>query len=246
MNKVEKIIEYYVLTNKLKDVVRTGWKYWNIKRDRLESVAEHIYGTCMLATAIWSETLPAVNLAEVLMTLAVHETEEVIIGDLTPHDPGYADKKEKGEQAIEEIFKDLMCKEYFTTLIKNFDEKSTPEAIFAYKCDKLECDLQVKLYEEEGCAKFDNAMEKIKKDPKIAKLHERGLKKVSSFFFHSDKTLISKYAEDEEDMFLQILKYLEKNNIKQFDRYPLKKSADKKVGTKTPLEIAQSKKIEKK
>ena len=31
----EKVIKYYVLCNKLKDVIRTGWKNWNIKRERI-------------------------------------------------------------------------------------------------------------------------------------------------------------------------------------------------------------------
>ena len=34
---------------------RTGWKTWNVKRDRLESVAEHVYGVQMLAIAMKSE-----------------------------------------------------------------------------------------------------------------------------------------------------------------------------------------------
>ena len=44
MSKAKNVIRYYVLCNKLKDVIRTGWKDWNVKRDRVESVAEHIYG----------------------------------------------------------------------------------------------------------------------------------------------------------------------------------------------------------
>ena len=32
-----------------------------------------------------------------------------------------------------------------------FDEQKTKESIFAYQCDKLECDLQCKLYDEENC-----------------------------------------------------------------------------------------------
>ena len=91
----KKIMQYYMLTYKLKDLVRSGWKFWHVKKERLESVAEHIYGTCMLAIGIWSETLPQVNLAEVLMTLAIHETEEIIIGDLTPFDEGYSSKQIK-------------------------------------------------------------------------------------------------------------------------------------------------------
>jgi len=35
-NKEERVLNYYVLCNKLKDVIRTGWKTWNVKRDRLE------------------------------------------------------------------------------------------------------------------------------------------------------------------------------------------------------------------
>lgn len=43
MEKEKRVIDYYVLCNKLKDVVRTGWKYWNVQRERVESVAEHIF-----------------------------------------------------------------------------------------------------------------------------------------------------------------------------------------------------------
>ena len=49
MERTENVIKYYVLCNKLKDVIRTGWKDWKVKRDRIESVAEHIFGVQMLA-----------------------------------------------------------------------------------------------------------------------------------------------------------------------------------------------------
>ena len=52
--KEENVIKYYVLCTKLKDLIRKGWQDWNIQRDRVESVAEHIYGTQMLAIAMYS------------------------------------------------------------------------------------------------------------------------------------------------------------------------------------------------
>ena len=212
--KIKNVLNYYLLTSKLKDTIRSGWKMWNVKKDRLESVAEHVYGTCMLATAIWSETLPPINLAEVLMTLAIHETEEIVIGDLTPFDKGYNDKKIKGEQAIKEVFKDLIAKEVFETLIKNFDEQSTPEAIFAYKCDKLECDLQAKIYDEAGVIKLENASEKVQKDERIKKLQARGVKKASTFFLYFDRPNLQKFVkDDEQDIFIEISKYIEKNRL---------------------------------
>lgn len=55
MEKAKNVVRYYVLCNKLKDVIRTGWKDWNVKRERVESVAEHVFGTQSLAIAMCSE-----------------------------------------------------------------------------------------------------------------------------------------------------------------------------------------------
>jgi len=46
---IEVAIRYYKLYTKLKDTIRTGPIVWNAKRNRIESVAEHIYGVQMLA-----------------------------------------------------------------------------------------------------------------------------------------------------------------------------------------------------
>ena len=40
---------------KLIKKIRTGWKDWNVKRERIESVAEHVYGVQMLAIAMKHE-----------------------------------------------------------------------------------------------------------------------------------------------------------------------------------------------
>ena len=217
MEKVEKILQFYVLTNKLKDTIRTSWKYWNVKKSRLESVAEHVYGTCMLAIAVWSETLPPVNIADVLMTLAIHETEEIIIGDLTPFDKEYKDKKALGKEAVKKVFNNLIAKEVYLTLIKNFEDQSTPEALFAYKIDKLECDLQAKLYDEKGFMKFENVDAKVKNDERIKKLGARGVKNPSTFFLYLDRPNLQKgLKEKEEDIFVEISKYVEKNKISGF------------------------------
>lgn len=36
-------IKYYTMCTKLKDTIRTGPKIWNANRERIESVAEHIW-----------------------------------------------------------------------------------------------------------------------------------------------------------------------------------------------------------
>ena len=42
--KAQRAIEYYMLYNKLKETIRTGWLSWNVKRSRIESIAEHCFG----------------------------------------------------------------------------------------------------------------------------------------------------------------------------------------------------------
>ena len=37
MSKEENVINYYVLCNKLKNVIRTGWKDWNVQKERNDS-----------------------------------------------------------------------------------------------------------------------------------------------------------------------------------------------------------------
>lgn len=156
MSKESNVIRYYVFCNKLKNIVRTGWKDWQVKRERLESVAEHIYGVQMLAIAMKSEYEYDIDLEKVLFMLAVHELEEILIGDLTLFDISKEEKEKMGHEAVEKVLEGLMEKEKIQSLIIEFDERKTKEADFAYHCDKLECDLQAKIYDEEGCVDLNN------------------------------------------------------------------------------------------
>ena len=71
MSKEENVVSYYVICNKLKNVIRTGWKTWNVKRERLESVAENIFGVQMLTIAMKSEYQCDVDIMKVLFMQAI-------------------------------------------------------------------------------------------------------------------------------------------------------------------------------
>ena len=148
-DKIKNTIDFYVVCNKLKDTIRSGHKIWNIKRERVESVAEHIYGTQMLAIGIYYQFNYDLYLKKILYMLAIHELEEIIIGDLTYFQISSEEKKIEGKKACEEILKNIIGKEEILSLIDEFNEKETKEARFAYHCDKLECDIQVRLYDKE-------------------------------------------------------------------------------------------------
>ena len=156
MKKVKNVIDYFVLCNKLKNVIRTGWNDWNVKRDRIESVAEHIYSVQMLALAMHSEFEYEIDIKKVIMMIAVHELEEILIGDLTCFQISREEKAKLGHASIEKVLANLASKEDIKSLILEFDERKTPEASFSYQCDKLECDLQCRIYDEENCVDVNN------------------------------------------------------------------------------------------
>ena len=209
MNKACNVVKYYVLCNRLKDLIRSGWKKWNVNRDRLESVAEHVYGVQSLAIAMYSEYNYDIDIYKVILMLAVHELEETVIGDLTVWDTTSEDKTNKGHKAVEKILSDLVRGDEIRNLIFEFDERKTAESIFAYHCDKLECDLQCKLYDEEGCVDMNHQNNNsIMSDDMVKKLIEDGNETWSNMWLEFDR---SKFIDD--DNFMEVLNYIKENNI---------------------------------
>lgn len=151
MSKEANVINYYVICNRLKNIIRTGWKDWNVQRERLESVAEHIYSVQMLAIAMKFEYQYDIDIMKVIFMLAIHELGETVIGDLTQFQISKEEKEQREHKAVHDILSGLLDGKVIEELFLEFDEHKTKEAMFAYQCDKLECDLQSKLYDEEGC-----------------------------------------------------------------------------------------------
>ena len=206
MTKEENVIRYYVICNKLKDTIRTGWKDWNVQKERIESVAEHIFGTQMLAIAMKSEFDYDIDIMKVVFMLAIHELGETIIGDLTQFQISKEEKMKIEHDAVHKILKDLIDGEELENLFLEFDEKKKKEAIFAYNCDKLECDIQSKLYEkyvdlnkQEGNTTFNNS--------EVQAL----LKENNSFSDMWIKFGQKKYNYDEN--FMAVSNYVLNNNI---------------------------------
>lgn len=175
MSKEQNVINYYVTCNKLKNVIRTGWQDWNVKRERIESVAEHVYGVQMLAIAMKSEYQYDIDIMKVIFMIAIHELGESVIGDITMFQISNEEKEAIEHETVHNILGGLLDGEEIEALFLEFDEHKTKEAIFAYQCDKLECDLQSKLYDEEGCVDLnDQENNKTAQDPKVRELLEKG------------------------------------------------------------------------
>ena len=201
MTDAQKILELYFVTNKLKTVLRQGWINWQVEGVRVESIAEHIYGTLMLAVSICANTNQNIDLYKVALMLALHEVEEIIIGDIAFFDIEKAKtKKQDGKRAIEEIFKDCVNKDEFLNIIAEFEDCKTNEAKFAKACDKLEADLQAYLYRNNF--NYDKVNPKFYEDERIKDFIARGKNEVYQMFIDKDKNHF-------EGIFMDLAKNLE-------------------------------------
>lgn len=207
MEKIENVLRFYLLATSLKDKIRSGAKIWHISKERLESVAEHIYGSCILAIAIDSEYNLDINLDKVIKMLVIHELEEVTIGDLTPFDDITKEEKDEiGQNAVTILLDGLVKKEEYYLLTLEFNKKETSDAKFASYIDKLEMILQMKLYEEQGYSNmYSDENKDLVKAGWIQKLIVNGSKTISDLFvdyhkpsFNGDKVFdsITDYARD--------------------------------------------------
>ena len=204
MDKFDNVLDFYLLATKLKTVVRSGWnsKHWNISAERLESIAEHIYGTCILAIAIQSEFPHDIDINKVVKMLVLHEIGETIIGDITPTDNVTPEEKERIEhEAMAEALSPLADKEELLKLVYEFDAHETNESKFATMIDKMEADIQAKVYQEQGLYDqyyWDRFIDSV---PRLKKLHDEGVEnKMFNYWYIYDR---EKMGDDEAFLGLQ-------------------------------------------
>lgn len=207
-DRIENLVKYYKLCTKLKDTIRTGPVIWNAKRDRIESVAEHVYGVLMLAISVYYQFEYKLDLNKIIYMLAVHELEEIEIGDLAFFETTREEKLIKGKEATTYLLKDFLGKDDITVLLDEYNDRETDEAKFAYHCDKLECDIQMKLYDQEGCFDLNNQPNNpIINDPNVRKVLDSE-KNISNAWIEFDR---NKYLDDNN--FIEIINYLKENDI---------------------------------
>lgn len=205
----ESVLKYYILIRKLKDVIRKGWQRWHIKRERVESVAEHVYSVQNLAIAMSLTYERNINLARVVLMIAVHELEEIIIGDIPVVDKTHEEKMEMGHKAVEKILGGLLNSQQIKELVFEFDARETEDAKFAFHCDKMDCDIEAKIYDEEGC--FDLFSEENQENYEKYHVQERldqGAKTFSDVWLMNDE-----YLYDDDDDFKELFAYVKNNNI---------------------------------
>lgn len=211
--RIEEAIKFYLYATSLKEKIRSGWdeNHWNIKSERLESIAEHVYGTCILAISLDSQFDFGIDLGKVLKMLVIHEIGEVLIGDITPFDNVTLEEKQEMEhKAMLNILGGLCKRDELFELLLEFDEHNTKEAKFAYLCDKLEADIQAKVYQDKGMQRSldDQINNVVFKSKRVRDMVENGIDTAFDIWYEWDK---SKF--EDSPVFSGVLEYVKTHNM---------------------------------
>lgn len=175
-----RILVRYCILSELKDKVRKGPVYWNVKVERHEVVSEHAFGTQNIAWLMAAYEEFGLDLYKVMLMLAIHETEESVMPDFTPYDPVTPQRMlEMGTKAVKVVYGDLKKYEYLNSLLDDFNAKDTWEGMFAYRCDKLEFNFRIKKYSDLGLCTIEGGQPIVLNDPEIQRNIERGAKTVA-------------------------------------------------------------------
>lgn len=149
-----------------------------------------------------------IDIMKVVFMLAVHELGEIVIGDLTMFEISKEKKAKREKEAVHKILCGLLDCNEIENLFTEFNSHSTKEAMFAYQCDKLECDLQSKLYDEEGCVDLNKQEDNDSLENKLVKKLLSEEKSWSGMWLRFGQTV---YPYD--DNFKNVSKYALNNNI---------------------------------
>ena len=211
--KNRKVFKFYYLNRTLKEKIRSGWdeKHLNINYDRIEKISEHVVGTIALAIALDLELDFNINLDEVISTLCIHEIGEIKIGDITPFDDISPEVKRKIEHtAMKKIINNLSNWEELLEKLFDFDDQKTEESKFAYYCDKLEADIQAKVYQDMGCHHPLTEQENnvVFKSSRVQQMVKDGAETAFDIWYHYDKEIYK-----DSPVFTKVLHYVKNNNI---------------------------------
>ena len=163
-----------------------------------------------MAIGLDSEFDFGIDINRVIKMLVLHEIGEVLIGDITPFDNITAEEKYKREhEAISEIVGDLVKKDELIDLLIEFDAHETINSKFAYLCDKLEADIQAKVYQDMGLQRSLSDQENniVFRSEKIQEMIHNGALTPFDLWYLWDK---DKFEENE--VFSKMLSYIKDNS----------------------------------
>lgn len=150
MGLMEDLARFFYEAGLLKRIKRSGWWVAGVKDP--ESVAEHSFRTALLGYV-----LALMEGADPLRTAAIcilHDLPETRIGDLHRLNERYLDSTQAQRMALAEQLACLpeKCSLELDSLFRDWESGESREAVVARDADLLECLIQAREYQAQGCS----------------------------------------------------------------------------------------------
>lgn len=136
MENIEKVLNFIVEIEKLKDVLR---KTKPVGLDRYENSAEHSWHVCISALMLKDYADDEINIDRVIKMLLLHDLGEIDAGDTIVYAAETPEKKAKETAGINRLFSLLpteQAKEYIE-LWHEFELGVTPDSVYAKAIDRV-------------------------------------------------------------------------------------------------------------
>ncbi len=144
------LAQYVYELGLLKRIRRTGW--WVAGVDDPESVAEHVFRTAILGYLL--ATLEGADPFRTAALCLFHDAAETRVGDLHRINSRYLDSEDAEARAFCDQAQRLPqgARERVLALFEEFRTSETREARIARDADLLECLVQAREYQAQGCS----------------------------------------------------------------------------------------------
>jgi len=143
--RTETLLGFLALADRLKTVERRGRVVLPDGTSRRENSAEHCWHLALMAVLLHREIGFSVDLARVLMMVALHDLVEIEAGDTFAYDAASRATQAAREAAAADIVFGALPADLapaLRALWEEFEAGETPEARFAMACDRTQGFLQ--------------------------------------------------------------------------------------------------------
>jgi putative hydrolases of HD superfamily len=161
------LFDFFYLVSELKKIPRIGWKS-KVGIDHPESVADHSYGTAVMAMVLSDSN--KLDTEKIIKMALLHDLAESITGDFMPEEISKENKKIAEHDAMKEILSKLPINlaAGYNRVWQEYIQAETKESILLHEIDKLEMAIQAAKYSSEGFSNeklgafIDSAKKEIK------------------------------------------------------------------------------------
>ncbi len=189
-------VRVFMIFDILGDTLRSGQIEWAIKRDRLESIKDHVFDLILMFRLLERYLPSDLNGSLVIDYLLVHDLAEAITGDITKFGNVSADERTR----VSNIATDYLIRRFntvldFRTLMIGFETRATIEAKIASLLDSIHSATTFIKYTAEGITNIDdsNIIPELQKYQDLAREKNEDLGDVF-YEYHRGKL----YFSDEE------------------------------------------------